>query len=329
MNPLVSVIIPVYRTEQYLKQCVDSVLSQTYREIEIVLVDDGSPDKSGMICDEYAKNDSRVKVIHKENGGSSSARNAGLYVAQGEYVLFLDSDDYYLNTNCIELLVNKARNEKCDIVLFQSLNAYVEKNKFIDNEGAYDLEAINGKNRNEIFYYLVKNNKAVATPVNKLIESKIIQERDIYFREGITGEDIDWAVRLFVAAKKIVAVNEMVYVYRKENVNSVTHNVSKKSINDFLETIKVVIKWANDWDKEFAETTFSYMAFVYATLYCNIAKYGDISEFTEVKEYDWLFRYAIDKKTKLVRVIYRLFGFKNGIKIIGKLREIRRKVRTR
>ena len=245
MNPLVSVIIPVYRTEQYLKQCVDSVLSQTYREIEIVLVDDGSPDKSGMICDEYAKNDSRVKVIHKENGGSSSARNAGLYVAQGEYVLFLDSDDYYLNTNCIELLVNKARNEKCDIVLFQSLNAYVEKNKFIDNEGAYDLEAINGKNRNEIFYYLVKNNKAVATPVNKLIESKIIQERDIYFREGITGEDIDWAVRLFVAAKKIVAVNEMVYVYRKENVNSVTHNVSKKSINDFLETIKVVIGTKN------------------------------------------------------------------------------------
>ena len=329
MNPLVSVIIPVYRTEQYLKQCVDSVLSQTYREIEIILVDDGSPDKSGMICDEYTKNDSRVKVIHKENGGSSSARNAGLYAAQGEYVLFLDSDDYYLNTNCIEILVNKARNEKCDIVLFQSLNAYVEKNKFIDNEGAYDVDAINGKNRNEIFYYLVKNNKAVATPVNKLIESKIIRERDIYFREGITGEDIDWAVRLFVAAKKIVAVNEMVYVYRKENVNSVTHNVSKKSINDFLETIKVVIKWANDWDKEFAETTFSYMAFVYATLYCNIAKYGDPLEFTEVKEYDWLFRYAIDKKTKLVRVIYRLFGFKNGIKIIGKLREIRRKVRTR
>lgn len=329
MNPLVSVIIPVYRTEQYLKQCVDSVLSQTYREIEIILVDDGSPDKSGMICDEYAKNDSRVKVIHKENGGLSSARNAGLNVSQGKYVLFLDSDDYYLNDNCVAPLVNKAREEECDIVLFQSLNAYIEKNKFIDNEGAYDLEAINGKKRSEVFRYLVKDNKAVATAVNKLIKREIITEFDIYFREGIVSEDIDWAVRLFAVSKKIVAVNEQVYVYRKENVNSITHNVSKKSICDLLETIKVVIKWANDWDKEFAETTFSYMAFVYATLYCNIAKYGDPLEFTEVKEYDWLFRYAIDKKTKLVRVIYRLFGFKNGIKIIGKLREIRRKVRTR
>ena len=90
-----SVIIPIYKVEQYLRQCVDSVLAQTYTDVEIILVDDGSPDSCPAICDEYAKKDSRIKVIHKPNGGLSDARNAGLDMAQGEYVLFLDSDDWW------------------------------------------------------------------------------------------------------------------------------------------------------------------------------------------------------------------------------------------
>ena len=93
---MVSVIIPIYRAEKYLNECVDSVLAQTYRDLEIILVDDGSPDNCGAICDDYAAKDSRVKVIHKENGGPSDARNAGLAIAHGEYIYFLDSDDYCL-----------------------------------------------------------------------------------------------------------------------------------------------------------------------------------------------------------------------------------------
>ena len=96
-----SIIIPVYKVEKYLNQCVDGVLSQTFKDYEIILVDDGSPDKSPLICDEYSASDSRVRVIHKPNGGLSQARNEGLNIAKGEYVIFLDSDDYWDNCYCL------------------------------------------------------------------------------------------------------------------------------------------------------------------------------------------------------------------------------------
>ena len=93
--PLFSIIVPVYKAEKYINECVDSVLAQTFEDFELILADDGSPDRCPEICDEYAKKDSRIKVIHKENGGASSARNSGIEAACGEYVIFLDSDDYW------------------------------------------------------------------------------------------------------------------------------------------------------------------------------------------------------------------------------------------
>ncbi len=101
----ISVVVPIYNVAAYLKECVDMVLSQTYQDLEVILVDDGSTDRSGLICDEYARLDNRVKVIHKINGGLSDARNAGLNVATGEYIIFLDSDDKWANVGFVENLV--------------------------------------------------------------------------------------------------------------------------------------------------------------------------------------------------------------------------------
>ena len=94
MNDLISVIVPIYKVEKYLQKCVDSILAQTYSNLEIILVDDGSPDRCGELCDEYAEKDGRIRVIHKKNGGLSDARNAGIDVAAGKYLAFVDSDDY-------------------------------------------------------------------------------------------------------------------------------------------------------------------------------------------------------------------------------------------
>ena len=112
-----SVIIPVYNVEKYLHQCIDSVLRQTYNDYEVILVDDGTPDNSGKICDEYAKKDIRITVIHKTNGGISSARNAGLDIATGDYIMFVDSDDYLCDDNCFQKLFNKINENKYDFVI--------------------------------------------------------------------------------------------------------------------------------------------------------------------------------------------------------------------
>lgn len=112
----VSIIVPVYQVEQYLKNCVDSILNQSYSNLEIILVDDGSPDHSGHICDEYAKKDERVKVIHKENGGLSDARNAGIEIATGEYLMFVDSDDF-LSSGAIQTLVEVLEEQNADMAV--------------------------------------------------------------------------------------------------------------------------------------------------------------------------------------------------------------------
>ena len=116
MEDLISVIIPVYNVEKYLPECIESVLKQTHTNLEIILVDDGSPDNSPQICDEYAQKDSRIKVIHKENGGVSSARNEGLKIAKGEWISFIDADDW-VEKNFCEILLNKAVKTQSDIAL--------------------------------------------------------------------------------------------------------------------------------------------------------------------------------------------------------------------
>ena len=125
LMPLVSVIIPVYNVEKYLAECVDSVLNQTHRNIEVILVDDGSSDGSGAMCDAYAEQDERVRVIHKTNGGQSSARNAALEVMTGEWLLFVDSDDW-IEPDTLEALLTR-KDERADIIEFGYSYSFVEK----------------------------------------------------------------------------------------------------------------------------------------------------------------------------------------------------------
>ena len=114
-QPLISVIVPVYNVEQYIHQCVDSILSQTYKNLEIILVDDGSPDNCPAICDEYARNDDRVKIIHQENGGISAARNSALDLCTGEYIAFVDSDDW-IESNAYEEMMSEMQKKDLDVV---------------------------------------------------------------------------------------------------------------------------------------------------------------------------------------------------------------------
>ena len=193
MTPLISVIIPVYNTEKYLKQCVESVLGQSYQSFEMILIDDGSTDFSGKICDEYSNQDKRIQVIHKSNGGQSSARNKGLDLAKGKYIYFLDSDDYLFDT-LLEKLVNTAEENNADVVFFEA-QSFVddEENKLYKNiEKYYEYIRKNEYEKCGTQKQLLKlySNQEyfVCTPLH-FYKKDYLDKNNIRFKEGIIHED--------------------------------------------------------------------------------------------------------------------------------------------
>ena len=173
----ISVIVPIYKVEKYLNKCIDSIINQTYKNLEIILVDDGSPDDCGKICDEYAKKDSRIKVIHKENSGVSSARNTGLDVVTGDYIGFIDSDDW-INVDMYESMMKYLILENADVV---RCGICVHENGKIFNEKDYDFDYCIEKDNDIIIKEFLDGGILQGAVWNKLYKKSIID--GIYFDE--------------------------------------------------------------------------------------------------------------------------------------------------
>lgn len=218
---LVSIIIPVYKVEQYLQNCLNSVLVQSYTNWELILVDDGSPDRCGSICDEYAQKDNRIKVVHKENGGSSSARNVGLDVMTGEFVSFLDSDDFW-HPDYLKILMGYFNIEDVDIAQCD----------FVRGEETI-FPASSQKES-----YLVYNNYSIFTSEaakiimwGKVYRAKIF--KGIRMPEGLINED-DWTTwKLYYQAKKITVTNRPLYYYTYNSSSIMGINKKKPNLSYF------------------------------------------------------------------------------------------------
>lgn len=212
---LVSIIVPIYKVEQYLEECVQSLLNQTYKNLEVILVDDGSPDNCGKLCDEYAKKDGRIKVIHKENGGLSSARNAGLDIAKGEYIAFVDSDDCVSN-KFIETLYRLCEDNDADI----AVSEYIKFSDKVDVDT--EIKEKNIKKYDSVtMQKLIYSNECVKFVVvwNKLYKRRIYE--DLRFPIGKINEDEFTTYKAYDKTNKdVVATNEVLYYYRY-NENSI------------------------------------------------------------------------------------------------------------
>lgn len=228
-----SIIIPVYNVETYIKKCVNSILIQSYKDYEIILVDDGSPDKSGTICDEYTIKDNRVKVVHKKNGGLSSARNTGLDIAKGEYIIFLDSDDWWDNDNGLSIINNKLLEKECDILIFGMKKYFTFSDNFGD-ERPPSLE----QGQDITIKNLMCNNIYTACACNKVIRREFIEKQKLRFTIGQLSEDIEWCAKLLLTNPKINILSECFYVYRQQNSNSITSNITRKNVEHVLDIIE-------------------------------------------------------------------------------------------
>lgn len=229
-NKLVSVIIPVFNVRSYLVEALDSVLQQTYENLEIIIIDDGSTDGSGEICDEYAAKDTRVLVIHQENRGLSAARNAGLDKMSGEKVVFLDSDDAY-HPDYVQMMMDAMIREQTDLVICRYTVHYTtERMKIGDNKitgpslapGMYDragaLRAfVDAGNDSSVWNRLYSRNLW----------------KDIRFPNGNVCEDLDTTYRIIDLCRTVYVVDQPLYLYRKRP-GSISHTASWKTVNDFI-----------------------------------------------------------------------------------------------
>lgn len=230
----ISVIVPIYKVENYLNRCLDSLVNQTYKNLEIILVDDGSPDKCPQMCDEWAKKDKRIKVIHKENGGLSSARNAGLDKMTGQYVMFVDSDDYIHKQAC-EILLNNLEKSDSDISMAGFVNFYNSKKS---KEKFYNIDKIKSKvYLKDDVYTLIFNKKIpmIMTAWSKLYKKEIFDK--LRFDEGKLHEDEFILHKVMHQCNKFTYCSLPLYNYFQNNsgITGSTFKIKRLDVLDAME----------------------------------------------------------------------------------------------
>ena len=319
---LISVIIPVYKVEAYLKECVDSVLSQSYKDIEVLLVDDGSPDRCPEICDEYAQMDSRVRVIHKKNGGLSDARNEGLEQMTGDYVIFLDSDDWWVDNKVVEDLVELINAHNVDVVLFDRIT-YTSDGK-VHYPNTDTLKKINDLPFDDAVFELSKQGKFDISAATKIVRSSIINSNNIRFVNGLFSEDFDWTFNLFLYVQSLAGLNRPVYCYRKRQ-GSITASVGIKNIRDHL---GIVEDWApkvlhnSKYSSRMKLALLGELSYHYyisrSYIVRNNVKTASYAELHErIHKLDWLQKYSLSRKTRLAYYCSRLLGKKLSSKLMS------------
>lgn len=224
-----SIIVPVYKVENYLNRCVVSVLNQAYKDYELILVDDGSPDLCPQMCDDFQSIlPSRVKVVHKTNGGLSSARNVGLDIASGDYILFLDSDDYWDNSDVLMKMNQRIEQFHEDVILYDC--EIIHENGLPERtRGNYDLDIINDHNKHKTLKYLVSKNQLPGAAWIMATKHELINQLNLRFPLGVTAEDYIWILSLLYRCQSIGAVNGSWYKYVKRG-ESITSQVSSSGI---------------------------------------------------------------------------------------------------
>ena len=228
----ISIIVPIYKIERYLRQCIDSILAQTFTDFELLLIDDGSPDECPAICDEYAKKDARIRVFHKPNGGLTSARNYGLYNAKGEWVIHIDGDDW-IEPTYVEELYNAVIKNNADIAICGLRFAYKDGSFVIEHPTVWNDNKSASLNR-----YIAST---WTTACGAIYKYSLYRDKGVQSPKNISYcEDFHLMVRLCYFANKVVSIDSPLYNYRQLS-SSIMHSLNEKTWSDELTVYKEII----------------------------------------------------------------------------------------
>lgn len=318
-----SVIVPIYNVEKYILACVESILSQTFRDFELILVDDGSPDACPMICDKLEEKDSRVKAIHKPNGGLSDARNKGIEAACGDYLIFIDGDDYLANDHVFETVAKEIERTHPDIVQYHCMLYYEKDNQFIQR-AEIDSSKYAGLSSADMINALVKDKMVHVSACMNVISLDFVNTHKLFFKKGIKGEDIDWAFRVLANVPVISVLPDFFYVYRAGREGSITSSMEHKNMLDYCEILEHAVELIENSDKRIRDALMSYC--MYHILIC--AAHNERIECSGLeRKYirkrlkalcrGRIKRYTVDSRVKMAARVYNLFGFTIMAKLLG------------
>lgn len=255
MGKLISVVVPIYNVEQYIVPCIESIIKQTYQNLEILLIDDGSPDNCGRICEQYKQKDSRIKVVHKQNGGLSDARNCGLKLARGEYIIFIDSDDF-VSTELIEKLYFGIVKENAEIAACYFEKVYDDKENIGEKEICKMDSSYTSKELLKRLY-TDANSPIAFVAWNKLYKKSLFTENNILYPFGKYHEDTFTTYKLIYSAKRIAIISEVLYYYRIRKGSIMTEAFSIKRLDNLLAMSNEIEYYSCRGEKELSALAFN------------------------------------------------------------------------
>lgn len=307
----VSFILPIYNVEKYLSECVESILAQTYRDFEILLVDDGSSDNCPALCDEWAKKDNRIKALHKSNGGLSDARNYGLEHAQGDYVVFVDSDDFWVNKDCLQRLMNVVdAHPECDFIGF-NCSYYYSGTKTFNKWVAYDESLSKPTDKNTVLCSLVASGTFPMSACLKVLKRKALLVMELRFIKGTIAEDIPWFIDLLDGSKNCMFVNQYIYAYRQNVAGSITASGNPKSTSDLFTIVKNEVNKMKErsFSEEAKKALYSFLAYEFCILLTASSRMSKEMR-KELMQYKWLLNYTANPKVRKATFVNKLYGIK-------------------
>ena len=313
-----SIIVPAYNVSQYIEECIESVLNQNYDNYEVIVVDDGATDETPQIIDNLAQKSKKVRVIHQKNGGLSAARNSGIEAASGDYILFLDGDDFWFDNQFLTGLNNIIKKETVDVVIFPF--SYYYQNKLV--EKLFDTKNLSGNFKTDCVD-LVKRDLMIAPAWNKCVKRKLFVDGSLDFKVNFLSEDCLWCADLLKLMTSYTVYDNAQYMYRQNRVGSITNVVKEKNVLDILKSIAIGLDDIVDYSSEKQAALNIYFANSYISIlpYVHLYKNNfDIKKY--LKDYEYLLQYSrqIENKSfKYTGLVAKGIGVEKAAALFNKL----------
>ena len=325
----VSIIIPIYNPGMYFDECINSILKQTYNDWELLLVDDGSTDGTEDKCRKYAKNDIRIKYLQSNHGGVSHARNVGIAEATGEYLFFMDNDDYWKEEALLQNVIEQIEIQKADVVMYQSVSFWPDgrQSKGIPD---VDMAKVNSGNKAEALKYIIKRDILTRAVWTKAIRRELIVENGLYFPEGQRNEDVYFTGRLILCANSFGWCDNATYMYRKgTGVSQSDQRVSDKTIDDLQKICVEYIEYVDEniVDNELNEAYMAYISYPFAVwmMYIGETKNSKLkAKISQMKQYSYVLNNHCNPYIGQVRMCNNILGFRLTIKLLALYDKLRK-----